>query len=358
LVLSEYIKNQLLFNGKVTFPGLGSLVLIKGSARIKGKKIIPPGTWVSFNPDFLKDDDKLAQSIASAEEINIEDARQQVLEFVDEILFALNKGEAFIFKGIGKLYRDNDNIFQFEKDESLIVDFESYGLESFEIEPLEEEVATVESSQKNVILEKKSIPAYQSQPRPQPQPQSQPQIVSPVTTGKNSSNIFWILSGSVVVILTGFIVLKMTTDIFDNASFTFFNFGEKDSLETVAESEIHQTGKTIPGELEVTLDSMAKMENALVPEIKVQDKTLINPVSSSGYKEFHIIAGSFKDQEYAQKLARDLSMKGYPATILEQGNNLYRVSALSFKDKATGLKELQRFRGQTKNNAAWLLGLN
>ena len=103
---------------------------------------------------------------------------------------------------------------------------------------------------------------------------------------------------------------------------------------------------------------MSKMENALVPYEKVQDKDILNPVVTGEYKEFHIIAGSFKDTERAQKLARDLTMKGYPARILEQGNNLYRVSALSFKDKEAGIKELQRFRGQTKNNAAWLLGLD
>jgi hypothetical protein len=359
LVLSEYIKNQLLFNGRVTLPGLGSLVLIKGSARIKGKKISPPGTWVGFNPDLIKDDDKLTRSLASAEEIDIEDARQKVLEFIDEIVFTLNKGETFIFDGIGKLFRDNDNMFQFEKDESFIIDFDSFGLESFDLEPLEEEVAVAESSPADKSQSQSQSPSQpQSQSQSQPQPQPQPQILSPVTSDKNNRNIFWILSGSVVIILTGFIVLKMTTEIFDNPSFTFFNFGEKDSLVTVTESEIHQTGKTLPAELEATLDSMARMENALVPETNVPVKTVINPVSASEYKEFHIIAGSFKDPEYAQKLAKDLSMKVYPATILEQGDNLYRVSALSFKDKATGLKELQRFRGQTKNNAAWLLGLN
>jgi nucleoid DNA-binding protein len=341
LALSEYIKDQLLFNGRVTLPGLGSLELVKESARVKGKKIIPPGTWIVFNSEHSKDDGKLAQSLASAEEIDTEEARQKVLEFIDEIVFCLNKGEAFVFEDLGRLFKDNDNTFQFEKNESFVIDFDSFGLESFELEPLEEDVVPVESK-----------PQSQSQPQPQSQP------VNSGVTDKNNRNIFWILCGAVVVILTGFIVLKMTTNVFDNASFKLFNFGERDSLFTSFEAGKPETNKAISGELEEKLDSKSKMENALVPDEKVKDKIPIIPVPTREYKEFHIIAGSFKDTTHAQKLALELTMKGYHAVIIEQGNNLYRVSAQSFKDKEAGLKELPRFRGQTKNNAAWLLGLN
>ena len=361
MAFSEYIKDQLLFKGRITLPGLGTLELVKESARIKGKKIIPPGTWIVFNPGLSKDDGKLAQSLASAEEIDIEEARQKVLELIDAVVFKLNKGEAFIFEGLGKLFRDNENTIQFEKDDSFIVDFDTFGLESFELETIEEEGSSpVESIQSQPDTHKTSIPAVepQSQPPPPPQPKPQPQIVTPAFTGKNNRNIFWILSGAIVVILTGFIVLKLTTNVFDNTSFTFFNFGQNDSLMTVFEDVNQETAGTLPGELEKTLDSMLKMENALAPDEMMQDRSLLNPVESRGYKEFHIIAGSFKDTKRAQKLARDLTLRGYPARILEQGNDLYRVSALSFKDKETGLTELQRFRGQTKNNAAWLLGLN
>ncbi len=353
MAFSEYIKNQLLFNGRITLPGLGSLDLVKEPAKIKGKKIVPPGTGIIFNPDITLDDGKLSQSLASAEETDLEEARQKVLEFVDEVVFKLNKGEAFNFEGLGSLYRDEDNVIRFEKDPSFVVDYDSFGLESFELEPFEEEQKLLnESGEKESALINK--PDQKEAPIQPPPVVLQKEVDNNDLPVKNNRNIFWYIMGAMVVIAGGFIVLRMTTDILDNPSLDALNFWTKDTVTLHFEDE----KQTQPGDLEVLLDSMSKTENALLPDEDTPITLSAPSLNLKEYKEYHIIAGSFKDTVNAQELARELTMKGYPALIIKQGNNLYRVSALSFRDKEAGLKELQRFRGQTKNNAAWLLGLN
>jgi nucleoid DNA-binding protein len=138
LALLEYIKDQLLFKESVTLPGLGSFEIRKNASYIQGKKIIPPIAKIVFNPDKSLDDGSLAKSIAAAEDTSQEEAGQKVLEYIDEILFALNKGEEFVFEGFGKIYRDSDNVFRFDKDPAYQIEFESFGLESFELDPIED----------------------------------------------------------------------------------------------------------------------------------------------------------------------------------------------------------------------------
>ena len=56
-------------------------------------------------------------------------------------------------------------------------------------------------------------------------------------------------------------------------------------------------------------------------------------------------------------MQKSLTRMGYQAVVIKQGDQLYRVSAISFRDKEKGLRELEIFRNRTKNHAAWLLGL-
>lgn|GEM_PF-1535857 len=378
LAFSEYIKNLLLYNGKVTFPGLGSLTVIKESARMKGKKIIPPGTGILFNPDITLDDGKLAQSVASAEEMDIEEARQKVLELVDKILFSLNKEEAFVFEGTGKLFKDENNVLHFEKDPAFILDFDSFGLESFELEPREEEVIPDEHEphEEEVIpeghepREEEVIPDETTQPDvpksevniPEEHPvidiqaedKLKPEIEYRELKKERSWGIFKYVVGMAGIILIGLIVLNLTTDLLDNTPFRIFNLWEKDSVSV----GITEAGPEVKDDLEKALDSISETEVDLIPLQKEEIPVKRYEAGTRSYKEYHIIAGSFRDMFNAQELARELTLKGYPVVMIEQDNNLYRVSAMSFTDKESGMKELARFRAQTRNNAAWLLGLD
>jgi len=372
LALLEYIKDQLLFNDTVTLPGLGSFAIRKTASHIQGRKIMPPSVQVVFDKGKSFDDGVLAKSVAAAEDISQEEAVQKVLEYIDDILFALNKGEEYVFVGFGKLYRDSENVFRFEKDPSYKVDFESYGLESFELDPVEELL----DKENNAELPDKTIQEDVSavvEPIVTPTESERVSTVEviggaeeafvtadtlpPPTENKNNRSILWVLTGAVMVILVAFVLVKMTTDLLDGPVFSVFNSEKNDKSDYFPENEDWDLESALNGELGEAIDSMTSQENALtLPETPDNQNNI--PAETSEYKEFHIIAGSFKDKENAGLLQQSLSEKGYPALVIQQGEKLYRVSALSFKEKEKGLQELSRFKQVTKNNAAWLLGLN
>jgi len=377
LALLEYIKDQLLFNDSVTLPGLGSFEISKRASVIKGNKISPPTSQIIFNPEKSLDDGSLAKVIADAEEITQDEAAQKVLEYIDQILFALNKGEEYIFEGFGTLSRDSDNVLRFTKEKNFRIDYENYGLESFELDPLEDliqeepqkkpvDIPTMTNKAEDIKSEPVQVKAAPTKEKRE--------ITTEVHSGtsdtentilnaeksvesKNNRSIFWILTGAVMVILVSFIILRMTTNLLDGPVLTFLNSGQNSSSELFPEDENWDVESDLNTELGDIIDSMTAQENALVlPE--TAEPAVVEIVTNPEYEEFHIIAGSFKDKVNAGILQKSLTEQGYPALVIQQGDHLYRVSAVSFKDKEKGLQELSRFKQKTRNNAAWLLRLN
>lgn len=379
LALLQYIKDQLLFKDSVTLPGLGSFEINRVPSKIVGKKITPPSVQVVFNTERSLDDGNLASSIASAEDINQEEAGQKILEYIDEILFALNKGEKYVFEGFGTLSRDSENIFHFERDADYQIEFESYGLESFELDPIEEiileenkttEKERVEASNKQIESKavetvKQTVTSHIKDKEPEKglihhveagKPPNLGQELNPPKTSKNNRNIFWILTGAVFVILVSFIIIKLSTNLLDGGNISFFNSVRPGKTEIFPEDEKWDEGTSLNDELGEALDSLARAENALtIKEASEPQEKVV--VAEEQYNEFHIIAGSFKDKVNAGILQQELTLKGYPALVVKQGEQLYRVSAISFKNKEQGLQELSSFKQKTKNNAAWLLKL-
>ena len=348
MAIAENIKDQLLFNGRITLPGFGTLELVKESARITDNKIIPPSTGIVFDPSITDDDDRLAGSFASAGEINIEEARNLVNEYIDGIRNTLNSGGDFEIEGFGKLYKDSDDTIKFEKNPDFIIDFDSYGLESFELDlPVEDLIEAPEPPQEQVIIEESLV-----KPPEIKTPYRVHEVTKTNPSPKKRHKILWAIPVALIVIIAGVLILKFTTIIPDKISSKIFNFKTKTLVEKESVNLDANKSMGLP------VDSLSRIENALSPDEVENSAFIAVPFVDIAFKEYHVIAGSFSDTINARELAWELTQEGYRTLILHQGNNLYRVSAISFKEKEEGLQGLHRFRAQTKNNAAWLLGLN
>jgi hypothetical protein len=182
------------------------------------------------------------------------------------------------------------------------------------------------------------------------------QEASPPKENKNNRNIFWILTGAVMVILISFVLLRMGTNLLDGPGISFFKTGQNDNQEIFPEDNSRNLESAMDAELGEAIDSMTSQENAMTIQ-ETSEPKVKTVVETSEYQEYHIIAGSFKDKVKAGILQQNLTEKGYPALVIQQGDQLYRVSALSFRNKEQGLQALGQFKQKTKNNAAWLLGL-
>lgn len=354
--ISDYISDLLLFHEKVILPGFGAFFITREPARFEGNTAFPPRISIRFNPEDTLDDALLSSKIAAAEEIEMDEANQRVLEFVDEIKFSLNKGENFIMPGFGELYQDEDNNYVFRKDHDYRIDFETNGFESFELDPIEDQNVYADEGLENESL-KTGPPIENSSEELIPEDADALTLESfeesdPIEEKKSNRGFLWILGGSIVVILVSFAIIALSTDLFDNLNTGIFK--SVDKKPDSGPSIIIGSDKEFEKEFESAIDSLNKLEQAIGKDELSDMKSLMPSV----YSEFHIIAGSFSVSKNAEDLQKELNMLGYPSVIIDRNDGFYRVSAVSFTDKEEALRELEKFIDSTSFKAAWVLGIN
>jgi len=89
-------------------------------------------------------------------------------------------------------------------------------------------------------------------------------------------------------------------------------------------------------------------------EITEEAKVSENVVVTS--QKYHLIAGSFKYHEPANKLVNEYKSEGFTdATIIDSGNGRIRVSLFSFSDKNEAITALEKFRKQSRFSTVWVL---
>ena len=71
-------------------------------------------------------------------------------------------------------------------------------------------------------------------------------------------------------------------------------------------------------------------------------------------KKYYIIAGSFKNEKYADAFLNKLKAEGYNAEKLAERNGMHAVSYNSFTDKRKAIAEY-KFLAQEKGLQAWIL---
>jgi SPOR domain/CCDC81-like prokaryotic HU domain 2/CCDC81-like prokaryotic HU domain 1 len=347
LAISNYIRETLLFYNSAVLPGFGAFEIVNESAEVKAGSMKPPKPMLVFNKENTLNDNILSSKIVEAEDVSSEEAHQKIQEFIDEIRFSLNKRESFVIEGVGVLSQDENNVYHLEKDVSLNIDLENYGLDSFELDPSAEEEPSIE---KVVKAEKKMETPVVKKQEEIPVPSEE--------VKKQNRNTVWVLSGSVVVVLLAFIIIALTTDLFDNNLGISKLFNDK---ENVLETDQSYTSidendfdfDEMVNELEGNIDSMTSMENAL----DFTNSEAVNEASDNVYAEYHLICGSFSSKKNAESLSQQLTLQGFPAIVIDRGDGFYRVSAISYRDKQQALTELFKFRKRKDMKNAWLLGL-
>lgn len=98
--------------------------------------------------------------------------------------------------------------------------------------------------------------------------------------------------------------------------------------------------------------TVTNVDNATV---RTEDVTV---VSGAGLKAYSVVVGSFSLKANAEGLQNTLKQGGYDAQIAyNSSNNMYRVVASTFADKASAVQSRDAIRGSQYNpkSDAWLL---
>ena len=215
----NYIKQLLQEKQSVILPGFGTLKLAESQPELTRSvsKLSPPGIKVKFDATLSKDDEELSTVIASGESISEEEAKQRVLEFVDEIRFALDKGDVYKMTGVGNFFRDEDQKIQFEADKSWIIDPEQFGLDTIELLELEDEHEDNEKSTEVEPADQETA-EQQTDPLKETTAKISQEAVAADISGRNGRRmsktwrVIWIVAASLAVVLIVMLVIPVNED--------------------------------------------------------------------------------------------------------------------------------------------------
>lgn len=341
MILGKYIRQLLEDKKRVVLAGFGNLE-VKTPDKAEspsGNRIDPPGISVSFDSTFSKDDGLLASAYALGEGLEDDEAQQRVLELVDAIKFALDRGESYALPETGSFIRDDDGKVRFQVDSAWLLEPDQYGLESMDLLELEEL-----PSEEEVGEAEQPAPNTKSTPTPEPAKKVTPLAPSKPKPKPKKWRVVWIIAFLLIIVLA--VLILVPTQENENGKRSL-NMRNKKPDKEVVDPQV----STTPEEETAT----AEQDVVEAEETPEGDDQTDEPAPVEVSNNYFIIAGSFSKLRNASDLQDQLKLKGYEAEVMITENRMYRVSVSSFATKAEGEKGLAEIKKKPGLESCWLL---
>lgn len=326
---NRLIIDLLLKDEKVCIPRLGTLSFVYKPAEISQTihQITPPSKALQFITDDKCDYRQFILACAAYFEIDVVKAQKEVETYWEDIKHRLKEGENVFINEVGK-FKQTGELIIFEPVKEGILYSDSYGLDVLNL-PLME----IENDEKI-------------------EPQLPIQSIikkTPVTRNKSHLIIYSSIGLAVVVILAALYMILNFENPY-NDLINKINASKSVSNRTVSPSD----------SLEKALNARANIRNALHYEESHQSNadTTKMPDKYAKCTKFYLVAGSFRNYNYALKFKLELDQKGYRSEILDVGDSIFRVTMKTFTNRNLALEELNKLLSDaSKKYSVWLLSL-
>lgn len=294
--ITAFIRELLFSHDCVILPGFGGFIGNYTPARIdkSTSTFYPPVKQISFNRNLNHNDGLLVGRLSEHSKVNYGDARNIVEEFVAGLRKKLERGEKIVFDNIGSFISNQEGSIQFEPDRNVNYHLDSYGLESFQFQPLE-----VYDVRKRIVKH----------------------INRDSVKRTSMRKVLW---GAAVIIplLAVMVIVPFRTDIFKSKV-------ESTTLNPLAKVEFESNKKAVDesiaaGSVKATENNVQAVPMTVIPVTKTENN-------------YCLIIGSFKFKENAETQAGILKKEGFTPEIIEAPNGFYRVSALRCQDMNAAL---------------------
>jgi len=326
--IDKVIKSLLIVEDKISLPGVGGFIKVHKNAETKtGNQLItPPTKSVAFNKYLHDDNDLLLKTLIEREKLSPGAAEKMLNDYVGNIQKKLNKGESVEIEGVGKIKKLADGNFEFIsyiQDDELA---DNFGLTLLEID-------TSEENTENMV----TAPSVKNES---------------VKTNAAKSN-----KSTIYLILAIFLVLLAPVVYFllNNETVVKKENPEKSLVEQVEsevakiENEQQRYADSIDRAVEQKLHRLTDKGSALHP----QDA---NDEYYNQFSRFYLVAGSFKNIDFARELENELKNMGYTNTEIISSKGYFRVTITSFTSRENALEKLNELR-RNYSSRVWILSV-
>lgn len=311
----EYYISQLLYkNDCVIVMNFGGFVCSSISANLNKKTgiLTPPNKSILFNPQLKDNDGLLINHIAQSEGISQEDAKINLLKFVEQSLENLNKFKSCRFEEIGLFTLNSDKNIIFTQDLKT-----NYNLNAFGFQDIINNKITRDNSE--IIEESLKL----------------------IKKKNNFTTKRLLKAAAIIIPLIGISFLSIT---------------QEDRINNIYTQIANVNPISFKKDNVIVLKDQGNKEIKIKQEIQPE---IINNEVSQVFKEviipsqkFYIIAGAFSVEKNANKLKNRLKSWNYNSSIIKN-DKMMRVSYDSFDSKEQALILLSKIRKE--NPQAWIL---
>ena len=311
----EYYISQLLYkNDCVIVMNFGGFVCSSISANLNKKTgiLTPPNKSILFNPQLKDNDGLLINHIAQSEGISQEDAKINLLKFVEQSLKNLNKFKSCRFEEIGLFTLNSDKNIIFTQDIKT-----NYNLNAFGFQDIINNKITRDNSE--IIEESLKL----------------------IKKKNNFTTKRLLKAAAIIIPLIGISFLSIT---------------QEDRINNIYTQIANVNPISFKKDNVIVLKDQGNKEIKIKQEIQPE---IINNEVSQVFKEviipsqkFYIIAGAFSVEKNANKLKNRLKSWNYNSSIIKN-DKMMRVSYDSFDSKEQALISLSKIRKE--NPQAWIL---
>lgn len=402
---TQFLKELIEKNARVILPEFGAfLVKDDGSGVFKAQN-------VTFSPFLRYNDGMVEDALATKLKIGKDQAKDQLGNFIETMKSELHSNKVFAVPGLGSLIIDNRGSIQFSTSQQSTTPPPSQPKPKVEEPKKVEEKPKASTSQEDIPQEtelakqpkkakeeetakapaptktkvesispvEKSVPeskekskgtatAKQQQSTPKTPPMSSKKQQN-AKGGTGKAILFGTLIGVGVVVIAasgwylyskGFFSPKSKAsveNVVEKPSTPIANEQTQEESKSKFEDEFEQlsaemdvTEKDTRSE-EATSKKVQKPKEKTVKEQPTPEPKVSIPSSHEGM--FHIIAGSFRNADYAEKFSLDMQSAGFNSRVIVQPTGMHAVSLGSFMNRQEAVDSLNVWK--LKHPNVWIL---
>jgi hypothetical protein len=361
--MQHYILELIKDNNRVIVPNFGAFIVAKEK-----------GFTILFNNFLSFNDGLLVEHVMKKEEVDKLEATDRVNKYVELINKTLDTTGTYTIEGLGVFTKDANGILRFTQAEEL-------NQEDFS--GSEERQASTDTDKQEELLDLDSS-ASSSEPEIKPEPT----IVSPLPVADDSPKME-VKEPTPIKKKTSasstykhkkevkeekkkqsmalFIILFVLIPIVGAAAyFLFFSNGDKDSSNNLSVKQTIAEETPAPKVNTVLPDQkpLQKPNDGIEagPESSVEEKPVVKPketavkpvTTPSGEKRHHLITGSFKEEQNADKYIQSMIKKGFTESIKLHRNNMFMVSVGSEATLSKAMTRQEEILNQHKLES-WIM---
>lgn len=356
--LERHIEILLLDNDCVIVPDLGGFMTHHLEAHFDDtdNMFLPPQRTLGFNPQLKLNDSLLAQSYIEAYDISYPEAIRRIEAEVNELKQHLDNEGSYELNDIGLLSVNDEGKLEFEPCEAGILTPELYGLSSFEMAPLSENVRRA----KPVVEQPAQVVDEDTEDEAEtPATDGAEQEAEPAEERAITIKMSWIRN-SVAAAAAIMAFFLMTTPV-SNTGESHISKSQinlplitRDSNTKVADKTIDR--KTVQQALgkaeEESQNTPSSPDTQNTPNTESTESAPSSP-SSPAETGYCIIVASQVSQRNAEEYAAKLQSQGLDARVFIH-NNIRRVACGIYRTEAEAYKQLNEIHRIPALADAWV----